>query len=162
MVTPKGPRGDQPHLQNVGPLTRTVLAYERTIKRLVPTVRVPSDWEPLAPLVAVDDFERVGTYLEIQDWAQYTEMLTRWASATSRFETTVRRIAELPGLVYYEIEERHSHRDSVNTVNSMTVFAFDDHGMIKHLDVYLQQPRDRLLGGHRGPTPQPPAASGPS
>jgi hypothetical protein len=124
-----------------GPLTRKVLEYTHTIERLVPTVKAPADWAPLAEFVAVDEFERVGTFLEVNDWPQYTEMLTRWASATAVFETTVRRISELPGLVYFEIEERHFHDDDVNVVNSMTVFEFDEDNKICHLDVYLQQPR---------------------
>ncbi len=124
-----------------GPLTRTVLDYVRTMTDLVPTVTTPEDWAPLTEYVAVDDFERVGTFLEVQDWAQYTEMLTGWASAIATFETTVRRIAELPGVVYYEVEERHHVGEHVNVVNSMTVFTFDDEGRIRHLDVYLQQAR---------------------
>ena len=76
----------------MGPLTRKVLDYERVMRGLVPTVAEPADWEPLAEFVAVDDFERVGTFLEVQDWQEYTEMLTKWASATLRFETTLRRI----------------------------------------------------------------------
>jgi len=91
--------------------------------------------------VAVDEFERVGTFLETQNWQQYTEMLTQWASVTSTFETTVRRISELNGLVYFEIEERHFRGDQVNVVNSLTVFEFNEAGKIRHLDVYLQQPR---------------------
>jgi hypothetical protein len=55
-------------------------------------------------------------------------------------ETTVRRISELPDLVYFEIEERHRRGDTVNVVNSLTVFAFDEALRIHHLDVYLQQP----------------------
>ncbi len=91
--------------------------------------------------MAVDEFERVGTFLETQNWQQYTEMLTQWASVTSTFETTVRRISELNGLVYFEIEERHFRGDQVNVVNSLTVFEFNEAGKIRHLDVYLQQPR---------------------
>jgi hypothetical protein len=121
-----------------GPLTRTVLDYTHAIERLVPTVRDPSDWAPLAEFVAVDDFERVGTFMELQDWQQYIEMLTPWASATEKFETTVRRVSELPGLVYFEIEERHVRGDAVQIVNSLTVFEFDEAGRIRHLDVYLQ------------------------
>jgi hypothetical protein len=124
-----------------GPLTRKVLDYTQTMKRLVPAITAPADWAPLAEFVAVDEFERVGTFLEVQDWQQYTEMLTHWASATETFETTVRRISELPGLVYFEIEERHFRGGNVNVVNSMTVFEFDEDGRIRHLDVYLQQPR---------------------
>jgi hypothetical protein len=130
-----------PSVENPGPLTRKVLAYEQTIRRLVPVVKGPDDWAPLSEFVAVGAFERVGTFLEVQDWQQYTEMLTKWASATATFETTVRRIAELPSHVYYEIEERHFRGDDVTVVNSMTVFEFGDDGRIRHLDVYLQQPR---------------------
>lgn len=124
-----------------GPLTRRVLDYEQTMRRLVPTVTGPADWAPLAEFVAVDGFERVGTFLEVQNWDQYTAMLSGWAAATDSFETTVRRINELAGVVYYEIEERHHRGDDVHVVNSMTVFEFDDDGRIRHLDVYLQQPR---------------------
>ena len=124
-----------------GPLTERIFDYEATIKRLVPTITGPADWAPLAEFVAVDEFERVGTFLEVQDWQQYTDMLTQWASATDSFETTVRRVSELDRLVYFEIEERHFRGGDVHVVNSMTVFEFDEGGKIRHLNVYLQQPR---------------------
>jgi hypothetical protein len=124
-----------------GPLTRRVLGYEQAMKRLVPSVTGTADWAPLREFVAVDQFERVGTFLEVQNWQQYTEMLTTWASGTDSFATTVRRISESGHLVYYEIEERHFRGDDVTVVNTMTVFDFDAAGNIRHLDVYLQQPR---------------------
>ena len=127
--------------EGVGPLTRKVLEYDQTMKRLVAEVGGPSDWTPLIEFVDVEDFERVGTFLEVQNWIQYTEMLTRWASATESFETTVGRISEFGALVYYEIEERHFRGDSVNIINSMTVFEFDAHDKIRRLNVYLQQAR---------------------
>ena len=128
-------------LENAGPLTRKVLEFEQTMKRLVPTLKAPTDWAPLAELVAVDEFERVGCFLEVQNWQEYTEMLTKWASPTDSFETTVRRITELPGLVYFEVEERHFRGGRVNVVNSMTVFEFNDDDKIRRLAVYLQQAR---------------------
>ena len=124
-----------------GLLTHTVLDYEATMRRLVPTIKGPADWARLAEFVAVDKFERVGTFLEVQTWEQYTDMLTQWASATDSFETTVRRVSELDRLVYFEIEERHFRGGDVHVVNSMTVFEFDEGAKIRHLDVYLQQPR---------------------
>ena len=126
---------------DAGPLTRAVLEYTKTMERLVPTVKGPAGWSPLAGFVAVDEFERVGTFREVQGWQQYTEMLTQWATATVKFETTVRRTSEVPGLVYFEIEERHFRGDAAHVVNSLTVFEFDDDGKIRHLDVYLQQER---------------------
>ena len=129
------------NLQVAGPLTRKVLEYVQAMQRLMPTVKGPADWAALAEFVAVDEFDRVGTFLEVQSWQQYTEMLTQWAMAVDSFETTVRRVSERPGLVYFEVEERHFRGDNVNVVNSMTVFEFDDAGKIRHLDVYLQQAR---------------------
>ena len=111
------------------------------MKRLVPDLESADDWAPLADFVAVEEFERVGTFLEVQNWRQYTEMLTQWAGATDSFSTEVRRISEIGALVYYEIEERHSRGDNVNVVNSMTVFEFDEQAKIRRLFVYLQQAR---------------------
>ena len=123
-----------------GPLARKVLDYTRTMERLVSVVKSAADWAPLTEFVSAEKFERVGTPFQVQDWPQYTELLTRWASATDRFETSVRRISELSDLVYFEIEERHFRGSEVHVVHSLTVFAFDEDGRIRHLDVYLQRP----------------------
>ena len=42
------------------------------------------------------------TFLEVHDWQQYAEMLSQWARSIDTFETTVKRISELPELVYFE------------------------------------------------------------
>lgn len=127
--------------EDTGELTKRVLEYEKTMKSLISSVKTPSDWAQLGSFVAVEEFERIGTFLEVQNWQQYTEMLTQWARSVESFETTVRRISELPGLVYYEIEERHHRGDAINVVNSMTVFEFRSDQLIRNLNVYLQQPR---------------------
>ena len=127
--------------EHAGPLTWTVLGYEAAMRRLVPTVRVRQDWQPLTEFVAVEDFERVGTFMERQDWRTYTEMLTQWAGSIDSFETSVHRVSESGNLVYYEIEERHHRGGNVSVVNSLTVFEFGDDGRIRRLAVYLQQPR---------------------
>ena len=126
---------------DLGPLTRKVMQYQDVIKQLVPTARTPQDWAPLAEFASVEHFERIGTFLEVHDWRQYTEMLSQWARSIDTFETTVTRISELPGLVYFEIEERHIRNQRAHVVNSMTVFEFDDHAKIRYLSVYLQQPQ---------------------
>jgi hypothetical protein len=127
--------------QDAGPLTVKVFAFEDALRRLVPSVQDPSDWDPLKDLVATEHFERIGTFMETQNWELYTEMLTQWAGSIDSFETSVRRISELSGLVYYEIEERHHRGKNVNIVNTLTVFEFDETGRIRHLNVFLQQPR---------------------
>jgi hypothetical protein len=124
-----------------GPLTERVLAYDKRIQELVQTVKIPSDWEPLGEFIARDDFERVGTFLEIQNWKQYTELLTQWALSTETFESSVRRISEVANLVYYEIEERHRRGDTLSVLNTLTVFVFDEQEKIRRLNVYLQEAR---------------------
>jgi len=126
-------------MDEYGPLTQRVMQYQETVRRLVPTVKTHDDWAPLASLIAIDRFERIGTFLEVQDWQQYTEMLTGWAHSVDSFDTTVRRISELEQRVYFEIEERHFFGDKAHVVNSMSVFEFDANAKICHLDVYLQQ-----------------------
>lgn len=126
---------------DLGPLARTVIQYQEVIKQLVPTARTPQDWAPLAEFASVEHFERIRAFLEVHDWQQYTEMLSQWACSIDTFETTVKRISEVPGLVYFEIEERHVRNQRAHIVNSMTVFEFDADAKIRHLTVYLQRPR---------------------
>jgi hypothetical protein len=121
------------------PLTRKVLQYQDTVRQLVPTAKTPEDWAPLASLIAIDGFERIGTFREVQNWQQYAEMLTGWANSVDSFETTVRRVTEVSKLVYFEIEERHFFAGNAHVVNSLTVFEFDDDAKIRHVTVYLQQ-----------------------
>jgi hypothetical protein len=126
-------------MPETGPLTRKVMQHQDIVRQLVPTVKTPDDWAPLASLIAVDDFERVGTFLEVQNWQQYAEMLTGWANSVDSFETSVRRVTEVSQLVYFEIEERHFFGGNAHVVNSMSVFEFDDAAKISHVNVYLQQ-----------------------
>jgi len=125
----------------IGALAAKVIEFDRVISRLVPAAKEPgftqSDWAPLAELVAVDDFERVGIWREVMNWQEYTDFLTKWA-ASKGFETILRRITEVPPLVFYEVEERHVKGDAITVVNSMSVFEFDEVDKIRHLDVYLQ------------------------
>lgn len=126
---------------NAGRLSHRVFEYTEVMQRLVPTVTVKADWAPLAEFVSVDEFTRVGTFMEHHDWDQYLDMLTQWVSSVDGFETTTRRVTEIGDIVYYEIEERHHRQGHVHVVNSMTVFSFDANDRIRRLDVYLQQPR---------------------
>jgi hypothetical protein len=126
-------------------LAQQVLDFEATVKRLVKTAKDPgftaAGWAPLAEFVATGEFERTGIWMEVMNWQQYTEFMTQWASSSKGFDTVLRRVSELPGLVYLELEERHTRDGGVAVVNSLSVYEFNDEGKIKHLDVYLQQPR---------------------
>jgi hypothetical protein len=123
-----------------GPLAQKVIEYQDTVRHLVPTIKTPQDWAPLGALIDTERFERVGTFMEVQNWQQYTEMLTGWAQSVDSFDTTVKRVSELDDLVYFEIEERHYFGDEAHVVNSLTVFQFGAHGKISNVAVFLQQP----------------------
>jgi hypothetical protein len=137
--------GCGPGSDDDSPLSRRVLDFEQTLRRLVRAAAEPgftaADWAPLAEFAAVGEFERIGTWMEVMNWQQYTEFLTKWARSSMGFDTTVRRVSELPGLVYLEITERHARPGGVSVVNSLSVYEFNHNGKIRHLDVYLQQPR---------------------
>jgi hypothetical protein len=125
----------------LGPLAARYQEYCQAMEQLVSSARSPEDWAPLGEYIAADDFERTGVFCEVQDWQQYTQMLTRWGGSVERFDTSVIRTTELDRILYYEVEERHRRGDHVHVVKSMSVVEFDDAGKIRRLAIYLQQPR---------------------
>lgn len=124
-----------------GALSAVVRRYDGLISELVRHAKEPGfteeDWAPLAELIAVEDFRRVGILREEMTWADYVGFLTRWARAKD-FWTRVRRLTEVPPLVFYEAEEHHLTDGTETIINSLNVFEFDEAGKIRHLDVYVQ------------------------
>jgi hypothetical protein len=123
------------------PLSAKVFECERIVKDVVRAAKLPgysqASWAPLAALIAVDEFERVGIWREVMTWQDYLEFLTQWA-LTKDFETSLRRITETRDTVFFEIEERHVKGGVVTIINSMNVYVFNDAGKIRRLDVYYQ------------------------
>ncbi|BBY37979.1 hypothetical protein MMAN_21130 [Mycobacterium mantenii] len=120
---------------------RAVLEYSVVIKRLVDEAKCPGfsieTWKPLADLVAVDVFERVGPFKDVMNWNEYMKFLANWA-ASSEWGCSFRRITEVSDLVFLELEERNKLGDFTNVVNSLSVYEFTDAGKIRHIDLYLQ------------------------
>ena len=58
--------------------SRTVLDYAMVTKRLVDEAKRPGfsagSWAPLAELVAVDEFTRVGPFKEVMNWDDGTSL----------------------------------------------------------------------------------------
>jgi len=126
-----------------GGLSHRVLEYSQLMKRLVDRAKEPGfsveSWEPLADLIAVDDFERVGNFKEVMNWPEYVEFLTNFATSTD-WECSFKRVTESDRVVFLELEERIKVGDFASTVNSLSVYEFDDADRIRHLDIYLQMP----------------------
>ena len=123
-------------------LCHKVLDYSAIFRQVVEKAKLPgfseAEWAPLAELVAVSKFKRVGSFLEVMNWSEYTGFVTQFAKASS-WEGTFRRIHEHARVVYLELTERCTMGERVDVVNSLTVYAFNSAGKISHLDVYLQR-----------------------
>jgi hypothetical protein len=121
--------------------SRKVLEFALLMKRLVDEAKRPgfsqSSWAPLAERVAVDEFERVGNFLEVMRWPDYVGFLSKWATS-SEWECSFKRITEKERVVFLELEERSKVGEHRSVVNSMSVYEFNDAGKLRHLDIYLQ------------------------
>lgn len=136
-------------------LARKVLEYSQVMKRLVVEAKQPGfsdeSWAPLADMVAVDEFERVGNFKEVMNWPEYVGFLTSFATSTD-WDCSFKRITETPDLVFLELQERIEIGDFTSVVNSLSVYEFDGAGKIRHLDIYLQMalPESGLLQSYEG------------
>lgn len=126
-------------VNEIGPLRKIVTAFcEAQAKVLAAGVSMPSDWAPMAEFLAVDEFKRVGAYLEELDYTDYCEFMTNWAAGGTRFEMTEFYSTEVGNAVFQEIEERHYRGDIFIRKNVIAVYRFNDDKKIVHLDIYEQ------------------------
>ena len=136
-------------------LSRKVLEYCHLMKQLVDSAKQPgfttASWAPLAEMIAVEEFERVGNFKEVMNWREYVDFLTGWAMS-SDWECSFKRITEATDVVFLELEERSQAGDYRSVVNSVSVYEFDAAGKIRHLDIYLQMalPESGMLGNYEG------------
>ena len=123
-----------------GPLSRLTLEYSYIMKGLVEQAKQPSfkpeDWAPLAALVAVDEFVRVGNFREQVRWEQYDDLLTMWGRSTV-WNFTVQRVTEGEGYAILELEERAGYPDRDETYSSVSVYEFNADNKLRHLSIYL-------------------------
>jgi hypothetical protein len=125
-------------------LSRKVLQYSERFLQIVNKMKQPgfseANWAQLEELVDVRNFRRVGVFLtarvEVSNWQEYKEFITQYGGMTS-WEGTLRRITEVPGLVYLELEERNTRNGVTDISNTVTIYKFNDVGKLSNLDVYV-------------------------
>jgi hypothetical protein len=121
--------------------SRTVLEYSEVLAALVKSAKevgfTKDSWAPLAELVAVDEFVRIGPFKEVMNWHEYTEFLTNWAKS-SDWGCSLKRITETSDLALLELEEFSQIGDFASVVNSASVYEFNADGKIRYIAVYLQ------------------------
>jgi len=129
-------------VDEIGPLTKIVNDFcSKQFEVMAAGIRSPLDWEPVAEFIDVDEFKRVGAYLEELNWPDYRKFLTGWAGGGTRFEMTVFYVTEIGNTVFQEIEERHYRDGEFIRKNVIAVYRFNDRNKIMHLDIY-EQARD--------------------
>ncbi|BBX15493.1 hypothetical protein MDUV_03530 [Mycolicibacterium duvalii] len=136
---------------------RKVLEYSQTMGRLVKSAKEPGfsvhSWAPLAELIETDGFVRIGPFKEVQNWAEYTEFLTSWATS-SDWDCVFKRVSEADDIVFLELEEHSRIGDFSSVVNSVSVYEFNADDQITYVAVYLQMqlpdsaPLPSFDGGH--------------
>jgi hypothetical protein len=121
--------------------SRAVLEYSQITKRLVESAKQPGftveSWAPLAELIAVPEFVRIGPFKEVMNWAEYAEFLTNWA-VSADWDCSFQRITETTDLVFLELEERSRIGDFSSIVNTVSVYEFNADNRVRRIAVYLQ------------------------
>jgi hypothetical protein len=131
-------------------LSRKVLQYTERFLQVINKIKQPgfsdADWSPLEELVDVRNFQRVGVFLsasvEVSNWQQYKAFITQYGGMTS-WEGTLRRITEVPRLVYLELEERNTRSGVTDIANTVTIYEFNEADRLSHLDVYVAHVGER-------------------
>ena len=140
-----------------GPLTARVIEcleiMESVVNRPKQPVITETAWAPLAAIVDVENFERIGNYGEEVKWPEYRNLLVMWANH-GWWRSRIWRIWEVPGFAFLEGVERSSTTGPVSdkggyhALNSFCVFEFNPRNKIRNLYVYDQRP---LEGSPAGP-----------
>ena len=125
-------------------LSRAVIAYSEGFSAIAAKARAgtlgDADWAEMEQLVDVAAFVREGVFLgaeaEVIDWPTYRHYVTQYGGHTT-WEGTLRRITEVPGIVFLELEERNTRGGMTHVSNTVTIYEFNDAGKLKRLHVYV-------------------------
>jgi hypothetical protein len=99
------------------------------------------DFEPIAELVATDEFSRIGIYKDEADWPLCLEKYVQFAG-TSRWTGKLRYINTVGNFVFQELEETITRPQGENVIYTMSVYEFNAEDKVTALRVYMQQAAD--------------------
>jgi hypothetical protein len=134
---------EMPSAESYKGLSRKVLQYSEHFLRIVNKIKQSSitdaDWAPMEELIDVKNYKRMGVFegaeAEFSTWQEYRKIIAQYGGMTD-WEGTLRRITEVPNLVYLELEERNSRAGVTDVSNTVTIYEFKADKLIK-LDVYV-------------------------
>jgi hypothetical protein len=135
---------EMPSSANYTGLSRKVLQYSENFTRIVAKLKqrgsTEAEWAAMEELVDVPNYQRMGVFLgdhaEVSTWQEYKKLIIQYGGMTS-WEGTLRRITEVPGLVFLELEERNTRDGVMDVSNTVTIYQFNPAGKLVKLDVYV-------------------------
>jgi hypothetical protein len=97
------------------------------------------DWDVLVPMIDADQFVRRGNERDQElRWPAYRELLVQWKAVGGVYDKTLFRATEAGDVVYLDLDERSERPDgTVNTLRSISIYAFDDQDRIVSVDVCM-------------------------
>lgn len=129
---------------NIGTQGRSVLQLIEVMQELVAQGMHSSnvtaaDWDRLEPVVAREDFLRIGPFHDALDWDGYTEMLSQWVNATEGWRPVIRELWEAPGAVFARCEEMLTQDGKEMPFYSLSSYRINRDEKIDRILVYMQQ-----------------------
>lgn len=115
--------------------------YQEICERSQHSEITAADFNPIAELVAVDEFSRIGIYKDEADWPLCLEKYLQFAG-TSLWSGKLRYINTVGDLVFQELEETITRPQGENVIYTMSVYAFNEDDKVTALRVYMQQAQD--------------------
>lgn len=134
-----------------GSLSARVMDLVNAMEGIIARGRKPDfdaekDLKPLADLLAVDEFERLGPFHDCCNWDEYSKLITDWVTTSEGWRPVFKRMNESPGVVYLELDEMVTHEGNEFPFHSLSVYEFNDDGKIRRIDVYMQQEQQESAG----------------
>jgi hypothetical protein len=124
-------------------LTAKVLEFGERFEAIVAKAKhglTDADWATIETMVDVPDFRRVGRFLtdetETIDWPTYKGYIAKYGGYTD-YDAKLRRITEGPNVVIQELEEHNTAGGVTHIANTVSIFTFDQAGLVTHLDIYV-------------------------
>lgn len=115
--------------------------YKEICERSQHSKITAADFDPIAELLAADEFTRIGIYKDEADWPLCLEKYLQFAG-TSLWSGKLRYINTVGNIVFQELEETITRPQGANVINTMSVYEFNDDDKVTALRVYLQQAQD--------------------
>ena len=112
------------------------------------------DWDGLAATIAEEGLVRDGPFCDVVEGkAAYVEFLRGIITSLKRYELRVGRVSHVSDRVsYVELSETFEVDGTSTTYPECILFERDDHGLIRHVSVFIKQPGGEApVAGGRAP-----------